>query len=103
MKLAEIIAEQKETLSNSLDKNELALGELVFHNGECQILSQTATQFDFIITPNSKSEAVECRLEIEDERIIPQLENSFDGWDKLTYACLIKLEDELHLLDPKMH
>ncbi len=103
MELAKIIAKQKETLSNSLDKNELALGELAFNNGECQILSQTATQFDFIITPNSKSEAVICKLEVEDGRIIPQLENSFDGWDKLTYACLIKLEDELHQLDPKIH
>ena len=102
MELAEIIAEQKETLSNSLDKNELALGELVFHNGQCQLLSQTATQFDFLVTDNAK-EYVECKLEVEDERIIPQLENSFNGWDKLTYACLIKLEDELRQLDPKIH
>ncbi len=102
MKLAEIIAEQKEKLSTSLDKNELSLGELVFHNGQCQLLSQTATQFYFLVTSNAK-EYVECKLEIEDERIIPQLENSFDGWEKLTYACLIKLEDELHQLDPKIH
>ncbi len=102
MKLAKIIAKQKKTLSNSLDKNELILGELVFHNGECQLLSQTATQFDFLVTSNAK-EYVECKLEVEDGRIIPQLENSFDGWEKLTYACLMKLEDELHQLDPKIH
>ncbi|MBN4081736.1 DEAD/DEAH box helicase [bacterium AH-315-C07] len=103
MELAKIIAEQKETLSNSLDKNELTLGEVVFHNGECQLLSQTATQFDFIVTSNSKNESVECKLEVEGGHIIPLLEDSFDGWEKLTYACLMKLEDELHQLDPKIH
>ncbi len=102
MELAEIITKQKETLSNSLDKNELTLGEVAFNNGECQLLSQTATQFDFLVTYNAK-EYVACKLEVEDGRIIPQLEGSFDGWDKLTYACLIKLEDELHQLDPKIH
>ncbi len=102
MKLAKIITKQKETLSSSLDKNELIYGELIFHNGECQLLSQTATQFDFIVTSDSK-EYVECKLKIEDERIIPLAENSFDGWDKLTYACLMKLENELHQLDPKIH
>ncbi len=103
MELLDIISKQKETLSNSLDKNELNHGEIIFHNGNCQLLSQTATQFEFIVTSNSKDETAECKLEVEEGRIIPQLENSFDGWEKLTYACLMKLEDELHQLDPKIH
>jgi len=103
MKLIDIITKQKETLFNSLDKNELYHGEVIFHKGNCQLLSQTSTQFDFIVTFDSKNESVECKLEVEEERIIPQIENSFDGWEKLTYSCLIKLEDELHQLDPEIH
>ena len=103
MELSEIIEKQKETLLNSLDKKELTLGEVLFYNGECQLLSQTATQFEFLVTSNANSEFTECKLEVEDKRIFPQLEGSNEGWEKLTYACLLKLEEELHQLDPKIH
>lgn len=103
MELAEIIEKKKETLLNTLDKKELTLGEVLFYNGECQLLSQTATQFEFLVTSSSNNEFVECKLEVEGKHIIPQLEGSNEGWEKLTYACLLKLEDEIHELDPKIH
>ncbi len=103
MELPEIISRHKKELSLSLDKNDLALGEVIFNNGECQILYQTANLFDFIVTTNNSEESVECKLEIEDNKIIPSLDGLYDGWGKLTYSCLLMLENELHLLDPKMH
>jgi len=39
IELAAIISEQKKKLSGLLDRNGLALGEIIYNNVECQILS----------------------------------------------------------------
>jgi len=103
MQLATIIKKQKEELITTINNNEISLGDLIFYNGDCQLLSQTATKFDFLILSDSNEEYIECSLEIEGNKIIPSVGDSYDGWNKQTYACLRRLEDELHQLDKQLN
>ena len=45
MDIQKIILLQKEKLRNELSRQELALGEIIFNNGQCQILSQSASRY----------------------------------------------------------
>ncbi len=50
MEIAEIIKNQIDKLCEHLDKNELALGEIIYNNGRCQILSQSSVIFELIVS-----------------------------------------------------
>ena len=101
MHLNEIIALQKERLKAGLDKEELALGEIIFLKGLCQIMSQSSSCYELVVTDEATSKTTECRLNIEDERVIPNGEST--EWDRNSYACLLQVENEMHLLDPRVH
>jgi len=96
----------KEEVISYLPGEEVAYGEIIFNNCECQILSQSAVSIDFLITTAEKSESVEYSLLNSDEqdgdvRLIPQLGSNQAEWDRYSYACLLQYEQELSLLDPK--
>ncbi|MDP2721230.1 MAG: DEAD/DEAH box helicase [Bacteroidales bacterium] len=104
MNIQEIIIAQKEKLKNQLQSNELAHGEIIFNNGQCQILSQSVSRYELIINDDLKSEITECCLDIDEEdHITPSIDKENNGWDRNSYACLLQVENELHLLSPKEH
>ena len=104
MNIQEIIPEQKEKLEGQLKKEELALGEIIFNNGQCQVLSQSVSRYELIISDEAKNEIAACRLDIEDDgNIIPFIKDKASGWDKNSYACLLQIESEIHLAGPKQH
>ncbi|OFY50971.1 MAG: hypothetical protein A2W85_05000 [Bacteroidetes bacterium GWF2_41_31] len=104
MNIQEIIIAQKEKLKNQIQTKELALGEIIFNNGQCQILSQSVSRYELIINDDLKSEITECCLDIdEDGHITPSIDKENNGWDRNSYACLLQVENELHLLSPKEH
>jgi SNF2 family DNA or RNA helicase len=104
MEITEIINNQIEKLRESLDKNELALGEIIFNNGGCQILSQSPAKYELIVSNEITDEATEYALIVEDDgNMIPSNGKETNGWDKNSFACLLQVESELHLLDPKEH
>jgi len=104
MNIQEIIIAQKEKLKNQLQTKELALGEIIFNNGQCQILSQSVSRYELIINDDLKSEITECCLDIDEEdHITPSIDKENNGWDRNSYACLLQVENELHLLSPKEH
>lgn len=103
MKLAVIIKNLKEELIKTIDTIEISFGDLIFYNGDCQLLSQTPSKFDFLILSDSKQEYIECRLEVEGDKIIPSKEGNYDGWNRQTFACLRQLEEELHILDKQIN
>nr|NQU91692.1 DEAD/DEAH box helicase [Bacteroidota bacterium] len=104
MSIKEIIKAQKEKLQQQLDKNELALGEIIFNNANCQILSQSAARFELIVSDNITSETTGYALDIDNEgNIVPHIDKDYPGWDRNSYACLLQIESEMHLLDPKKH
>jgi SNF2 family DNA or RNA helicase len=104
MHLKEIITTEKARLKKMLTPQELALGEIIFNNGQCQLLTQSVSCFELIVNDESKNEVAEYSLKIEEDgRIIPVRGKEEAGWDKYAVACLLQVENELHLLNPKEH
>ncbi|MBU2553468.1 MAG: DEAD/DEAH box helicase [Bacteroidetes bacterium] len=104
MEIQDVIIAHKELMQNELSKEELALGEIIFNNDQCQILSQSATRYEFVIDDPAKSEATECCFDcLEDGRFVPSIDKEVKEWDRISYACLLQLENEMHLLSPKQH
>jgi SNF2 family DNA or RNA helicase len=101
MNIKLLIKQQIEKLQNLLDKTERALGEIIFNNNGCQVLSQSAVRFELIVDTQSEEGQVEYVLQVFDEDIIPTKNSDRSGWDRYAYACLLQVENELHLLDPK--
>ncbi|GET30923.1 DEAD/DEAH box helicase [Prolixibacter sp. SD074] len=103
MNIHQIVITQKKKLADQLNRQELALGEIIFNNGQCQILSQSASRYELIITDEYRNDVAEVTLEIEETgTIIPKIKNDEDaGWNKTSFACLLQVESEMHLLDPK--
>lgn len=104
MNILKIIPAQKEKLREEFNKEELALGEIIFNNARCQVLSQSVTRYELIVSDEAKNEIAEYTLDIEEDgTIIPKIGNGASGWDRNAYACLLQLESEIHLLGPKEH
>jgi SNF2 family DNA or RNA helicase len=96
----------KEKVLSKLSREEVAHGEILFNNCDCQILSQSSVSIDFLINTAEKNESVEYSLLIHDKgydtfELTPELHDKFVEWDRYSYACLLQYEQELSLLDPK--
>lgn len=102
MSVQEIISIQKESLPSLMDKHELANGEEIYNKGLCQLLSQSEVGFELIISDETIPASVEYRLDIGlNGNIVPCNAGTEDGWDRYSYACLLQVENELRLTDPK--
>jgi SNF2 family DNA or RNA helicase len=84
-----------------LDKSELASGEIIFNNNDCQVLSQSAMRFELIVDSQHVGGQAEYTLRVFDEEIIPTKNNESLGWDRNSYACLLQIKNELQFLDSK--
>jgi hypothetical protein len=96
---------KKEVLSQ-LPSEEIAYGEILYNNCDCQILSQSAISIDFLINTADENESVEYSLVINGDQdgdfgLTPKVDNKPVKWDRYTYACLLQYEQELSLFDPK--
>ncbi len=104
MHIKEIIPIQKKKLKNTLNSQELALGEIIFNNGQCQILAQSIFCFELIVIDELKNEIAEYSLNVDEDGIIfPKRNKDEAEWDKYTYACLLQVESETQLLNSKEH
>ncbi|HKI88265.1 MAG TPA: SNF2-related protein, partial [Draconibacterium sp.] len=104
MHIKEIISIQKEKVKGVLKSQELALGEIIFNNGQCQILAQSVSCFELIVIDELKNEIAEYSLNVDDNgNIFPKSKKEETEWDKYTYACLLQIESETQLLNPKEH
>jgi len=101
MELQELIKKQKEKLQNILSKPELSMGEIMFNNNDCQVLSQSAVRFELFVDSADSKSSKECMLDIEDEDFIPSINGERLGWERVSYACLLEVENEMKILDPK--
>ena len=96
----------KEEVLAQLPSKEIAHGEILFNNCDCQILSQSAISIDFLINTTNEDDSVEYSLEIErdpDGKVVltPKVNDKTAAWDRHSYACLLQYEQELSFLDPK--
>ena len=101
MDIRSLIKQQIGKLQKLLDKTERAHGEIIFNNNGCQVLSQSAVRFELIVDIQNGEGQVEYSLHVFDDDIIPSKNDDRSGWDRFSYACLLQVENELHLLDPK--
>lgn len=101
MELQKLIKTQKGKIQTILAKTELALGEIIFNNNDCQVLSQSAVSFELVVDSPETRHPKECSLDIVEEDVIPSIGGEHCGWDRVSYACLLEVENELRFLDPK--
>ncbi len=100
MTLEKIVNDSIKNLKKQLSPVELAYGEIIFNNGKCQILSQSSMIIE-LITELDDQNTEEYVLKIEDESIFPFKNNTINNWERYSYACLLQVNNELHLLDYK--
>lgn len=104
MNIIEVVIGQIETLKAEMDKTELAWGEIIFNNGNCQVLSQSPARYELIISDDATGEITEYMLNITEQGlIIPFSESKSYEWDRMSYACLLQIENELHLPNTGEH
>jgi SNF2 family DNA or RNA helicase len=101
MELRKLVKKHKDKLQNMLTKSELAFGEIIFNNNDCQVLSQSAVRFELFVHPQDSKDSFECWLNVVEEDLIPFLNGEYADWDRISYACLLEVENELKFLDPK--
>jgi SNF2 family DNA or RNA helicase len=104
--IKEIITQQKQKLNDILSSKNRALGEIIFNNGQCQLLSQSVSRCELLLSDENRNEIVEYALVfLADGSIVPHAgeDDSPLNWDHNSYACLLQIENELHWLDPKKH
>jgi SNF2 family DNA or RNA helicase len=101
MDIKSAIIQQILKLQGQPDHTELALGEIKFNNGDCQVLSQSAVKFELIVDLQDGGGQAEYALHLMDEDIFPSQDGKRVDWDRNAYACLLQVENELKFLDPK--
>ena len=65
MDVKKIISDQIGILKTTLNPQELALGEIIFNNGRCQVLAQSVSCFELIVADEQENEMAEYALDIE--------------------------------------
>ena len=101
MDFKSLIKLKTEKLQKNLDKAERSFGEIIFNNNGCQVLSQSSVRFELLVDTQTEEGQVEYALNVSDEDITATKNGEHLGWDRFAYACLLQVENELHLLDPK--
>ena len=96
----------KDEVLAQLHNEEIAYGEILFNNCDCQILSQSALSIEFLINTGIDNESAEYSLQINGElsgifSLTPAVNNKPAEWDRFSYACLLQYEQEMSLLDTK--
>ncbi len=94
-------------ITRQLLPSELAYGEMLYHNCDCQLLSQSPLAVDFLMyIPEKRVHVDYSLLFIQDDNhqlinIIPEMNGERTGWNRYAYACLLQYQHELDLLHSK--
>jgi len=99
MELRQIVEKQIHQLKSDENNSFIIGGEIIYNNGECQVLSQSSRAFEFFIS--TEYEDSEVKLLVDSDNIIPAYNGEFSEWDKNTFSALLQLSDELKKLDLK--
>jgi SNF2 family DNA or RNA helicase len=102
MKTKSQIGKTIEKLQSSLLGSELDRGELIFNNNNCQILTQSSHKFELIVDTQFNGIYLDIALKIDDDKVIPFIDDEPAGWDSFTYASLLQVQYEMQFLDPKI-
>ncbi|MDR1859517.1 MAG: DEAD/DEAH box helicase [Bacteroidales bacterium] len=102
MDIRTAISTQKNALMGLLSPEEQSSGEILYNNGHCQALSWSAMRYDLIVNTETKLGAIECGIFVNsDGGLAPSINGHPANWNRITYACILQIEHELRLADPK--
>lgn len=104
MEIKQRIENHLEKLSSKLDQQILDRGEMLYQNGRCQILSQSPINIDLLVygEDENDSSGYSIHLERDSDHVFPKKEGKEIDWDAHAIACMLQIQHELHLLDPKI-
>ena len=78
MDTKEIIAVQKNKIAQIIEKEELNLGEILYYNGGCQILSQSLNCFELLVFDPASDTSAEFSINFEENNhIFPKTNSEF--------------------------
>ncbi|MDL2256640.1 DEAD/DEAH box helicase [Bacteroidales bacterium OttesenSCG-928-I14] len=85
---------------------EITYGEILFNEGACTILSQSAVSVEFLLSVELEDNYLELSFIIDNTnpkevRIIPESDDKRIGWNRYSFACLLKYEQGLNRLEPR--
>lgn len=78
--------------------------EILYNDGDCQILSQSAAQFHFLVSAGDSTSdggTSEVVIGIGSDGVYPMHGNKAVDWDAGSLACLKVMRDELKKLEPR--
>ncbi len=101
--LSKLVEKQIETNQANMDKTELAYGEIMYNNSDCQVLTQSAARFELFVDSQYGTKQTEYTLDFQDGIVLPFKQKGEVPWDRNSHACLLQTQNELSFLDPKAH
>lgn len=91
-----------EELKSNLEEEIIAGGEILFYNGQCQILSQSLQKVEFIISDENGHVNTECAIVIEEDYLYSTINDKMaESWNSESFACLLQLLNELNIFEHK--
>ena len=105
MNLIKAVEEHIQFLNENLGPTELNFGKHLFNNNDCQILTQSAEKFEFLLSEEYPQNDICIFIESgedEDEDVEKVfLSSNTESWNRFSYACLLQMHHELGLLGAK--
>ncbi len=95
------ISKKVKTLQQELNREELAFGQFIYNNGECQILTQSGEKVEVLFNDSHPVEEVSVICNWSEEGV--DIENSLGEWNRYSYAALMQFHHELQLLETTDH
>lgn len=101
--MTESIKKQISALRSSPEINEAMYrkGTVMYLNGNCQVLSQSARGFDILVFDEGEDDIELKILETEDERLSYLIKGKPAPWDSNGIAALMQIDEELRKTEPK--
>ncbi|MBN2486513.1 MAG: DEAD/DEAH box helicase [Bacteroidales bacterium] len=90
---------------NELSPAELSFAELHYNNNDCQVLAQSSAKFEFLLSPDCPQSEISIFIDTDDQENFV-VSPSTKKWDRYSFACLMQMAYELHLLgstEPAAH
>ncbi|MFO7863697.1 MAG: DEAD/DEAH box helicase, partial [Salinivirgaceae bacterium] len=95
MEFQDILTQQTKAVAEEMHPIEKKFGEVLFNNGSCQVLSQSASVSDFIIYLERLNTTRRVLLESNSKGwFTPYVDKELVDWNRYAYCALLQLEKE---------
>ncbi len=97
--MVELIKHKIKQLRESKEISDVVFrqAQSIYINGQCQLLTQSKTKFEFTVSDEAKDYDVD--IYIDEEKISAEINKKDLGWNRLAIASLMQLADDLSRLE----